>query len=187
MDSLIIGQFADLRAYLVNEIMSRCKQLYDQPETSQDIADLLENFPETLQLLKTSGQEEAKITNTMPPICYEQRIDRLISIICVLQSHIENNVLATTEVPHILSEMCAHIGRLTIDRREQSDYLEMMEDYAVHISDSYWAPREDGREPAITYDHSQAEAFSIWNRLNGPIFGCDCRQCSAPSVDQADM
>ncbi|OQE16091.1 hypothetical protein PENSTE_c025G00380 [Penicillium steckii] len=187
MENMISGQFADLREYLVKEIMNRCKQLHDQPETWQDVANFLKNFPETLHLLKHSGLEEAQILKIKPPICFEQRINRLVAIVHLLETRIEDKVLATTEVPRLLSEMCAHIGRLTIDTSEDSDYLNVMEDYAAQITNSYWADKGYSTVPRISYEESEAEAFSLWNRLNGPVFDCGCRQCASGTADQSGV
>jgi hypothetical protein len=121
-----MGNFAscqrtDMREYLVTELITHCKEIYADPEDLLPIAEFLTHFPETLSLLKTVGQEEAQLAGKDLSIYFAHSIDRLAKQVDSLRSNIERQSLASAVVTRILSEIGAHIGRLSLDGVEESD------------------------------------------------------------------
>lgn len=183
MDTTIprVGQFADLRGYLVQELITHSKELREDPENRLSVVKCLDGFPETLNLLREVGQEESHKSDL--PYCFSDRIDHLIEQVDRLRSNIEGQTFAAAQAPRILIEMTAHLGRLTLHRRDCSDYVQTMDIYATEISEGYGLGVEDSLR-RIGYD--EAEAFLVWRRLNRPTYGCDCHQCSPQVEDSFD-
>lgn len=121
MGNFTPGQFADMREYLVTELITYCKEIHADPEDLLPIVEFLTRFPETLSLLKTVGQEEAQLAGNDISIYSANSIDRLVEQVNSLRSNIDGQSLAATQVTRILSEIGAHIGRLTLDGVEESD------------------------------------------------------------------